>query len=107
VRLGSLADEAYGGGAGMRLPPRSGNPGGAAARRRPPASRGLAVSRRRQDPIRYCQRHHRVYSPRVRQWITVPDDFITELRHADFPVPLAERHCPQCDEEIYARLKPQ
>jgi hypothetical protein len=48
-----------------------------------------------------------VYSPRVRQWITVPDDFIAELRQADFLVQLEERHCPQCYEDIYTRLKPR
>jgi hypothetical protein len=48
-----------------------------------------------------------VYSPRVRQWITVPDDFIAELRQADFPVQLEERHCPQCYEDILTRLKPR
>ena len=61
------------------------------------------MSRRRQDPLRYCQQHHRVYSPRVRQWITVPDDFIAELRHADLPVDLEERHCPQCYADIVRR----
>jgi hypothetical protein len=66
------------------------------------------VSHKRQDaPIRYCQLHHMVYSPRVRQWITVPDDFIAELRQVDFPVELVERYCPQCYEEIHALLEPQ
>jgi hypothetical protein len=78
-----------------------------AARGRPPASRGLSVSHKRQDPIKYCRLHHMVYSPRGRQWITVPDDFIAELRQADFPVQLEERHCPQCYEDIYTRLKPR
>ena len=77
-------------------------------RPRPPASRGTSVSHESQDaPIRYCRLHHMVYSPRSRKWITVPEDFIAELRHADFPVELAERHCPQCYEEIYTRLKPR
>jgi hypothetical protein len=104
----SLAYEAHGGGAGTRRPPWTGNPGGEAARHRPPAGRGTAVSPHSQDaPIHCCRRHHMVYSPRPRQWITVPEDFIAELRQADFPVELMERHCPQCYEEIYARLKPQ
>jgi hypothetical protein len=47
------------------------------------------------------------YSPRVRRWITVPDDFIAELRQADLPVDLEERRCPQCYADIYARLNPQ
>ena len=47
-----------------------------------------------------------VYRRRSRRWITVPDDFIAELRQADFPVELVERHCPQCYEEIHARMKP-
>jgi hypothetical protein len=66
------------------------------------------MSHERQDaPLKYCRLHHRVYSPRSRTWITVPDDFIAELRQADFPVELVERHCPQCYTEIYTRLKPQ
>jgi hypothetical protein len=65
------------------------------------------VCQTRQDPVRYCQRHHMVYSPRVRRWITVPDDFIAELRQADLPVDLEERRCPQCYADIYARLNPQ
>jgi hypothetical protein len=66
------------------------------------------VSSECQDfPIRYCEAHHMVYSPQSRKWLTVPEDFIAELRHADFPVELAERHCPQCYAEIYTRLNPQ
>jgi hypothetical protein len=66
------------------------------------------VSNKPQDaPVKYCRLHHMVYSPRPRKWITVPADFIAELRQADFPVELVERHCPQCYEEIYARLKSQ
>ena len=77
-------------------------------RPRPQASRGTSMSpSHHETPLKYCQRHHMVFSPRARKWITVPEDFIAELRHADFPVELAERHCPQCYEEIYARLKPQ
>jgi hypothetical protein len=65
------------------------------------------MSSERQDaPIKYCRLHHMVYSPRARKWIMVPEDFIAELHHADFPVELVERHCPQCYEEIYTRLKP-
>jgi hypothetical protein len=103
----ALAYEAYGSGADTRRPPWIGNPGGEAARRRPPARRGTAVSQKRQDaPIHYCWRHHMVYRSRSRTWITVPEDFIAELRHADFPVELVERHCPQCYKEVYTRLKP-
>jgi hypothetical protein len=47
------------------------------------------------------------YSPQSRKWITVPEDFIAELCQADFPAELVERHCPQCYEDIYARLNPQ
>ena len=63
-------------------------------------------SEHQDSPIRYCGAHDMVYSPRVRKWIIVPEYFIADLRHADFPVDLEERHCPQCYEEIYARLKP-
>ena len=104
----SLAYEAHRGGAGMRRPPWTGNPGGEAAHPQPPARRGTSVSHERQDaPIKYCRLHHMVYSPQPRKWITVPEDFIAELRCADFPVELVERHCPQCYEEIYTRLRPQ
>jgi hypothetical protein len=66
------------------------------------------MSHERQDaPLKYCRLHHRVYSPRSRTWITVPADFIAELRHADFPVELVEWHCPQCYKDIYTRLKPE
>jgi hypothetical protein len=76
-------------------------------RPRPPASRGTSVSSESQDtPIKYCRLHHMVYSSRARKWIMVPEDFIAELRHADFPVELVERHCPQCYAEIYTRLNP-
>ena len=57
--------------------------------------------------MKYCRLHHMVCSPRPRKWITVPEDFIAELCHADFPVELVERHCPQCYAEIYTRLNPQ
>jgi hypothetical protein len=69
--------------------------------------RGPSVSSERQDPpIKYCHVHHMVYSPRRRKWLSVPDDFLAELRQADFPVELVKRHCPQCYQQIYALLKP-
>jgi hypothetical protein len=69
--------------------------------------RGPSVSSERQDPpIKYCRVHHMVYSLRLRKWITVPDDFLAELRQADFPVELVERHCPQCYKQISTHLKP-
>jgi hypothetical protein len=46
--------------------------------------------------VQYCRDHDMVWNARTRTWKAVPADFIADIRHADFPVDLVERPCPQC-----------
>lgn len=49
--------------------------------------------------VQYCRYHHMVWNTKTRTWKAVPDDFIAELRHADFPVDLVERPCRRCHKQ--------